>query len=169
MVQERCPDATPLYTWKNIELTYPVTTKSDALCDEIIRNEFAPQFRTGNYDESFRQGLTAVTAAARGEYHGSGKTVAQQTHEANGWVVSVILILMLLFFAAIVVASFRKGHMQRIRGAQSPKPEGVTLQVHQIVAAAAEAIAGSRVAVEILGMAAPVVTGKKSTVLARCG
>ena len=62
-----------IHTGRGLEGALP-----DALCNQIIRNEFAPPFRTGNYDESFRQGLTAVMAAARGEYHGSGKTAAQQ-------------------------------------------------------------------------------------------
>ena len=42
----------------------------------------------------------------------------------------------------------------------APEAEGVTQQVHQMVAAAAEVIAGSRVAVEILQAVGPAVTGK---------
>jgi len=50
----------------------------DALCIRIIRNDFAPQFRLKNYDESLKQGLAAIMAAAKGEYKGNGKTVTQE-------------------------------------------------------------------------------------------
>jgi uncharacterized protein len=103
-----------IHTGRGLEGALP-----DALCIRIIRENFAPQFQTGNYDQGFRRGLAAVLAAARGEYRGDGKTVAQKTarsHELNGWVALAICILPVLFFVAIVVLAFRKGHMHRIRG-----------------------------------------------------
>ena len=102
-----------IHTGRGLEGALP-----DALCIRIIRDDFSPQFQTGNYDEGFRRGLAAIIAAARGEYRGNGKTVGQSSHshELNGWVVLVILILLLLFFGGIVVLAFRQGHMQRIRG-----------------------------------------------------
>jgi uncharacterized protein len=74
----------------------------DALCIRIIRDDFAPQFRAGNYDESLKQGLAAIIAAAKGEYKGNGKTVAEQNakkHADDGnWVPIVVFILIFLFF-----------------------------------------------------------------------
>jgi hypothetical protein len=52
---------------------------------------------------------------------------------------------------------------------QAPEAEGMTQEVHQTVGAAAETIAGSRVAVEILEVVGPAVTGNKSTGDARFG
>jgi uncharacterized protein len=71
-----------IHTGRGLEGALP-----DALCISIIRDEFAPEFRTGNYDLGFRQGLAAVMAAARGEYQGSGETEAQRNgnrHEHSG-------------------------------------------------------------------------------------
>jgi uncharacterized protein len=74
----------------------------DALCIRIIRDDFAPQFRAGNYDESLKQGLAAMIAAAKGEYKGNGKTVAEQNSKKHSgdvsWLGIVIFILIFLFF-----------------------------------------------------------------------
>jgi uncharacterized protein len=52
----------------------PVLT--DALCKEIISNEISPRFHSGDYDGGMVAGVNAIMAATRGEYHGSGSTVA---------------------------------------------------------------------------------------------
>src|SRR5260221_1115011 len=72
----------------------------DALCIRIIRDEFAPQFRQKHYDEMMKQGLAAIMAAAKGEYKGSGKTVAEQkaqTRDADTWIPVVFFIILFLF------------------------------------------------------------------------
>jgi len=102
-----------IHTGRGLEGALP-----DALCIRIIREDFAPQFKAGNYDQGFRRGLAAVLAAARGEYRGDGTTVAQHhthSHELPGWVGLVILIFLLLFFGCIVVLFLRLGHTH-VRG-----------------------------------------------------
>ena len=84
-----------IHTGRGLEGALP-----DALCIRIIQNDFAPQFRLKNYDESLKQGLAAIMAAAKGEYKGSGKTVAEQnahTKDADSWIPAVIFILIVLF------------------------------------------------------------------------
>ena len=111
-----------IHTGRGLEGVLP-----DALCIRIIREDFAPQFQTGNYDQGFRRGLAAVLAAARGEYRGDGTTAAQRgagPHEISGWAALVILVFLLLFPAGIVFLAFRYGHMQRIRGSAGAGSRG---------------------------------------------
>jgi uncharacterized protein len=86
-----------IHTGRGLEGALP-----DALCIRIIRDDFAPQFRLGNYDESLKQGLAAIIAAAKGEYKGNGKTVAEQNAKKHAddesWLPIVIFILIFLFF-----------------------------------------------------------------------
>ena len=98
---------------------------SDALCIRIIRDDPAPQFRTGNYDEGFRQG--AVMAAVDGEYHGDGKTAAEQNahnHGISGSMALVIFVLLVLLPVSTVILAFRLGHMYRIRGSRGDRTGG---------------------------------------------
>jgi uncharacterized protein len=87
-----------IHTGRGLEGALP-----DALCIRIIRDEFAPQFRQKNYDESMKQGLSAIMAAAKGEYKGSGKTVAEQnarTRDADSWIpitIFIIIVLVIMF------------------------------------------------------------------------
>jgi uncharacterized protein len=84
-----------IHTGRGLEGALP-----DALCIRIIRDEFAPQFRQKNYDESMKQGLAAIMAAAKGEYKGTGKTVAEQkakTRDTDSWIPAVFFIILFLF------------------------------------------------------------------------
>jgi uncharacterized protein len=49
----------------------------DALCKQIIENEIVPRFRAGDFDAGLAAGTRAMMAAVRGEYRGTGRTVAQ--------------------------------------------------------------------------------------------
>ena len=90
-----------IHTGRGLEGALP-----DALCIRIIREEFAPQFRQKNYDEMMKQGLAAIMAAAKGEYKGSGKTVAEQkaqTRDADTWIPVVFFIILFLFIMFRVI------------------------------------------------------------------
>jgi uncharacterized protein len=50
----------------------------DALAKQIIENEIKPYFRNGDFDGGLRAGVTAILAATKGEYAGTGRTVADQ-------------------------------------------------------------------------------------------
>ena len=111
-----------IHTGRGLEGALP-----DALCIRIIREDFAPEFQTGNYDQGFRRGLAAVLSAARGEYRGDGTTAAQHhagPHEISLWAALVILILLLLFFGGIVFLFFRYGQTQRVRGSAGARRGG---------------------------------------------
>jgi len=51
---------------------------TDYLCNQIINNELKPRFRAGDFDGGLTAAVHAMMAAAKGEYKGTGKTVAQR-------------------------------------------------------------------------------------------
>jgi len=50
----------------------------DALAKRIIENEIKPHFRNGDFDGGLRAGVAAILAATKGEYKGTGQTVADR-------------------------------------------------------------------------------------------
>lgn len=50
----------------------------DALAKRIIEDAIVPAFRNGDFEGGFRRGVDALIAAARGEYQGTGRTLAEQ-------------------------------------------------------------------------------------------
>jgi uncharacterized protein len=56
----------------------------DALCKQIIANEITPRFRTGDFTGGVQAGVQALIAATRGEYHGTGHTVADRRRGSSG-------------------------------------------------------------------------------------
>jgi uncharacterized protein len=46
----------------------------DAVCSQIIRNEMAPNFRRGDYDEGVQAAVQAIIGAIAGEYSSDGLT-----------------------------------------------------------------------------------------------
>jgi uncharacterized protein len=69
----------------------------DALCKQIIENEITPRFRRGDFDGGVSAGTLALMAATRGEYKGTGRTVADRNRRTSGggagWIGFFILIL----------------------------------------------------------------------------
>jgi uncharacterized protein len=77
----------------------PVLT--DALAKRIISDEITPRFRSGDYNGGLTAGVAAIIAATRGEYKGTGSTVADGgQRNATSWIVPAAFIL--FFLIAIV-------------------------------------------------------------------
>jgi uncharacterized protein len=71
----------------------------DALAKQIIENEIKPRFRSGDYDGGITAGVTAMLAATKGEYKGTGRTVGGAPpgrRSRGGWIVFLIIIALLL-------------------------------------------------------------------------
>jgi uncharacterized protein len=76
----------------------PVLT--DALSKRIIENELKPAFRAGDYEKGLRAGVTAMIAATKGEYQGTGTTVNDSKNRAgNSSLIKLaaFVVLVLLF------------------------------------------------------------------------
>ena len=70
----------------------------DAICKNIITQVIAPQFKQGNYSGGVQAGVNAMIAATKGEYKGTGTTVADQKGSDQGipWVVIIIFIVIFI-------------------------------------------------------------------------
>ena len=51
---------------------------TDFLCHQIIANEITPRFKAGDFDGGLAAGVRAMIAATKGEYKGTGRTVAEK-------------------------------------------------------------------------------------------
>jgi uncharacterized protein len=77
----------------------------DALANNIINAEMIPYFRAGDMEGGIERGAEALMAAARGEYKGTGQTLAEQQGPEGDPVAIAWVIFILIIF--IVIASKR--------------------------------------------------------------
>ena len=75
----------------------------DALAKRIIENEIVPRFRRGDYDGGVTSGVNAILAATRGEYRGTGRTVADA--RGNG---APPVLLFGVFLVIVLLSIFRR-------------------------------------------------------------
>ena len=91
----------------------------DAICKRIIENEIKPGFKAGNYDAGLTSGVTAILAAVKGEYKGTGQTVADRNivvvghgdgsgNNQSGLGTTVVVIFVVICIL-IVVSNARRG------------------------------------------------------------
>ena len=82
----------------------------DVTAFDITERHIKPHFRTGDYEGGLATGIDLVLKAIRGEYTGSGKTVAEKnTSDTGGWP----LLIPLLFFILLIYLSMRKRNGKR--------------------------------------------------------
>lgn len=81
----------------------------DAICKRIIEDEIIPRFRNGDVDGGVSAGVQAMLAAAKGEYHGTGQTVAERNrrHSENvGGIVRFVVFAIIFLF--VILGSGRR-------------------------------------------------------------
>jgi uncharacterized protein len=71
----------------------------DALCKRILDDEITPRFKAGDYDGGLGAGVTAMIAAAKGEYTGTGRT----TNDGPGFFSSIWSLLKVLAIIAFII------------------------------------------------------------------
>jgi len=77
----------------------------DAIGKRIIEEQIAPRFRGGDIDGGLTAGVNGLISAARGEYKGTGSTVANRHGKSKLPFGGVIFIVILIF---IVLSRFRR-------------------------------------------------------------
>ena len=73
----------------------------DALCKRIIDEQISPRFKAGDFDGGLTAGVQSILAATKGEYKGTGRTVADgQTRRQSiapflhfGFIALIIIII----------------------------------------------------------------------------
>ena len=92
----------------------------DALCKQIIANEITPRFRSGDFPLGVAAGVHAMIAAARGEYRGTGRTVADGRGSGEFGSGVMILIVIGIIVLSLLRAVFRRNTVYSRRGRISP-------------------------------------------------
>ncbi len=72
----------------------------DALCKRIIDEQISPRFRAGDFDGGLTAGVQSILAATKGEYKGTGTTLAEllNRHRENVLQIVSLLVLLAIFF-----------------------------------------------------------------------
>jgi len=89
----------------------------DALCKRIIDEQITPRFKAGDFDGGLTAGVQAVIAAVKGEYKGTGTTLAEQRqgyvhHSGDGMVPLIILIIVVVIILSLLSRAYRYGGIQ---------------------------------------------------------
>jgi uncharacterized protein len=56
----------------------------DAICKRILDDEITPRLKQGDFDGGMTAGVNAMIAATKGEYKGTGRTVADNANGGSG-------------------------------------------------------------------------------------
>ena len=75
----------------------------DITAFDITEYKMKPRFRTGDYEGGIAAGIDSIFKAIRGEYKGSGKTVAEQHRRGSGGAPSFLFFI--IFVIALIVIS----------------------------------------------------------------
>jgi uncharacterized protein len=80
----------------------------DAICKRIISEQMVPRFQAGDFSGGVTAAVDAMIAATRGEYKGTGRTVAQTRAESRRGQESMMdVIILLVVFGFIGLSLFR--------------------------------------------------------------
>jgi uncharacterized protein len=85
----------------------------DALCKRIIDEQITPRFKAGDFDGGLTAGVQAILAAAKGEYQGTGQTVAETNdHSSNNAgrdLLNLIKIVILIAVLYLFISNIWRG------------------------------------------------------------
>jgi len=82
----------------------------DALCKRIIDEQITPRFKAGDFDGGLTAGVQAILAATKGEYKGTGTTVAEQLRHLKEIVPVVFIVIILVFIFLVFLRGGNLGH-----------------------------------------------------------
>ncbi|MGH7997840.1 MAG: TPM domain-containing protein [Opitutaceae bacterium] len=82
----------------------------DATCEDIVEDVIAPHFKRGDYDGGLTAGVSAILAAAKGEYRGTGQTVYQARHTGRAGAGNGLFLFIVFLF--IVGSSYLRSRRQ---------------------------------------------------------
>jgi uncharacterized protein len=78
----------------------------DVLCKRIIDEQITPRFRTGDFNGGLTAGVQSILAATKGEYKGTGTTVAERLIHNRTDISHIVAVLI---FLGLIVLFLRGG------------------------------------------------------------
>ena len=86
-------------------------TLTDARAHEIVENILKPRFRQGNFEAGLGEAVTAMIAATKGEYQGTGQTHATASRSpvvgSGGGMPMIFVFVIILVVISILRTAFR--------------------------------------------------------------
>jgi len=79
----------------------------DSVAARIINNEITPRFRAQDFDGGVTAGVNALMQAARGEYRGTGSTVASRRNRGTRGIPVIFIVFLVIMM--MMAASRRRG------------------------------------------------------------
>jgi uncharacterized protein len=75
----------------------------DALCKRIIAEQITPHFKSGDFTGGLTAGVQGILAAVKGEYQGTGSTVAERNgrSRSRSSVVSIVFIVFVILLSLL--------------------------------------------------------------------
>jgi uncharacterized protein len=108
-----------------IEVGYGLKGKvPDSVAANIIRNEIEPNFKRRDFAGGLTKGVDAILAAAKGEYEGTGSTIADARGGEDGGGLLGALLPLLFFFGWVWVITWLKKRQTIRRGYSYPYSTG---------------------------------------------
>src|SRR5260370_3215017 len=91
----------------------------DVTAFDITENHVKPHFRNGDYEGGLTTGIDLICKAIRGEYKGSGKTVAERRGKAGApnFLVFIIFVIVLIVISRVMRGLGGYGYLSRRGGA----------------------------------------------------
>jgi uncharacterized protein len=83
----------------------------DALCKRIIDEQISPRFHSGDFDGGLTAGVRAILGAVKGEYQGTGTTVAERQYGHSD--PDIVFVLVLVAFVLMFITFLRGGSFGR--------------------------------------------------------
>ena len=80
----------------------------DSVAARIINNEITPRFRARDFDGGVSAGVTALLQAARGEYKGTGTTVASRRSRGTGGFPVIFIIFLFIIMMSVIASRFQR-------------------------------------------------------------
>lgn len=82
----------------------------DATAYDITERHIKPHFRNQDYDGGLTEGVDLICKALRGEYKGTGKTLAESNHLSGGGGPLIFIILVIIIIILIARSQKRRGY-----------------------------------------------------------
>jgi uncharacterized protein len=77
----------------------------DAFCKRIIDEQIAPRFKAGDFNGGLTAGVQSIIAAVKGEYKGTGTTVAESRGQQSQSGSPILPIIFIAFIVVVILIS----------------------------------------------------------------